>query len=208
MPVGGNLAQFKGLLYALKRRFGCPLDVYQQSPESIDLATGRASITKTSLQIKRAIVLPSSVHRSFSYDIGYLKANSNFTYGGIFTEGTRQIIIDRRDLPKDYVIDSVDKFYLVYDGTRYEIKDVQEFEYKLAYLITANRLDGAINGQIRNLSIRDRLTFDETISGGDHEVQFAEVNEKLDFTDTVTFHAIRNRSIKDTLDVSEQIGHG
>jgi hypothetical protein len=207
MPVGGNLAQFKGLLYSLKRRFGCPLDVYNQSPESIDLTTGRATITKSSIQIARAIIMPSQVHRSFSYDIGYLKANSNFTYGGIYTEGTRQIIIDRADLPPGYTIDSTDQFYIVYDGCRYEIKEVAEFEYKLAYLITANRLDGAIINEIFNLQIRDQLCLSEELTGGTDEYELIDLLDILEFEQSVTFNAIRNLPVIDTtLIFTEQIG--
>lgn len=206
MPTGNRLRLIKGVLYRLKRSFGCPLTVYQQNPENVDLETGRASITRTSYEIRQAIVLPSKIHRGFTYDIGFLKANSNFTYGGIYTDAIRQVIIDRKDLPVGLELDSTDQFYIVYSGQRWELKAVEEIEYKLAYTITLARVDGAVLNQIVNLNVRDRLEFDETIGGGDSEIQFLNPVDILTFNQTVTVGPITHRQqVIDSLDFNEEI---
>jgi hypothetical protein len=207
MPIGGNLTLLKGLLYRLKRSFGCPLAVYVQTPEAIDYTTGRASVGKSSIQIKRAIVLPSQVHRSFSYDIGYLKANSNFTYGGIFTDSQRQIILDRADLPKGFTLDATDKYYIVYDEKRWEIKAVSQFEHKLAYYLTVSNVDGAIVNDIHNLFVRESLCYYEDIVGGTQEVQFLNIVDELEFSDTATESLpLHSQIIFDTLTLLDEAG--
>lgn len=185
MPIGGRLRLIKGVVYRLKRSFGCPMAVYRQSPESINLATGESSITRTSVEIKRAVVLPSKVHRGFTFDIGYLKANSNFTYGAIYTDAQREVIIDRKDLP--FALAATDEFYIVYQGKRWEIKSVEEFEFNVAYYLILARIDGAIVNEVHNLRLNQQLEFGETIDGGNEVIEFHSPDQTLVFTQEATW---------------------
>lgn len=203
MPVGGRLQLIKKVLYRLKRSYGCPIAVYRQSPQTIDLATGKSSITRTSIEIKRAVVLPSKIHRGFTFDIGYLKANSNFTYGAVYTDATREIIIDRHDLPKGYTLDATDEFYVVYQGKRWEIKVVEEFEFNLAYYLTLARVDGAIVNAIINERVRDHLVFAETVDAQTSDFQFIHRNDTLTFAQTVATQVIRSPQLQHTLTFTE-----
>lgn len=157
----------RGVIYRLKRGYGLPLAIYQQTSSVVDLTTGAKTVSTNIVRLDRAIVLPATIHKNFIYDIGFLKANSNFTYGGIFTEGTRQIIIDRSDLPAGFEIMPSDQYSIVYDHKRYSIKSVDEYEQKMAYLITMVEVKGAPVNEVYELQVHSRLKFTETVGGQD-----------------------------------------
>ena len=186
MPIGGKLRMLKGVLYKLKRGYGCKLDVYKSFTHPVDLETGRSLTDRLVVHVERAVVLPSQIHRGFNYDIGYLKANSNFTYGGIYTDSTRVVYIDAVDLPKDFGLNATDSFYVVYEGNRWEIKAVEKFEQELGFIVTLERVDGAITDQIIEITVRERLQFHqyETYDDGDEQSALF-IDETLQFAQTV-----------------------
>lgn len=204
MPIGGKLKLLKGVLYRLKRGYGCPLAVYRQSPQQLDLTTGRACVTRESIEVKRAMVLPSTIHRDIKQSIGYLKANSNFTYGGVFTDAHRIVIIDRKDLP-GWTLDASDQFYIVYQNQRWELKEVSEFEFGLAYYLTLSRVDGAIVNKIHTEHVRHRLEFFERFEGGSPEMEYLTCIDNLTFTQQVDLQFIRDRRVQQTLTFTEHL---
>lgn len=159
-----RLSQFKGVIYRLKRAYGQPVAIHFQTSSSVDVSTGVKSLTRDVIQVSKAVVLPSLIHRDIKYDIGYLKANSNFTYGGVFTEGTRQVLLDKSDLPRDFTINVVDTQYIVFQRKRYAIKSVDELEVP-CYCITMQETKGVAVNQIHVASVHDRLTIDQAFAG-------------------------------------------
>lgn len=95
--------------------------------------------------IPRAIILPARVTREVVQSISQISANKAFVYGGSFDSRTRTFIIDRRDCPGLILKDDD---WLVFDGRKYEIKAIQEFEYDTAWVVTARHQVGDINEQI------------------------------------------------------------
>ena len=165
---GPTLRRMRDVLYRLKRAYGLPLTLVTTTGTS-DVATGAATTTRSATVVRRAVVLPATIHKDFKFDIGYLRANSNFTYGSLYTEGTRQILIDRLDLPRDFTITVTDSQYVVFLHRRYAIKSVDQLEIPCYYL-TVQETRGAPVSEVHVVEAFDRLavleSFAGTINGG------------------------------------------
>jgi hypothetical protein len=162
---GNQLRTIRSILYRLKRAYGQPLSVVYQTQSAVDLATGAKTVARGSVDIVRAIALPTLVQRDFKYDIGYLKANSNFTYGGLYLEGGRDFIVEARDLPAGFEIKASDQMFLVFQGKHYTIKKVEQVE-TLAFFVTAQYTAGAPAYAVVHATAFDRLGFTESFAGG------------------------------------------
>ena len=132
-----RLAFITRILYRLKRRYGSLVDIVYVTSNTVDRATGVETTTKSGVRVQRMIVLPSVIHREFSYDLAYIAAAKNFTYGGFFDTSERQFIVDTKDLPIDFEIKVDD--YFVYDRVRYDVKKSERFEENRAYFITGKQ---------------------------------------------------------------------
>jgi len=119
------------MLYVLKRKFAYPIAVYLRLPDQVDLETGRQNLSEVKYTIRRAIVLPFSVYAKLFQKI------ADFKYGGDLDVERRVFIIDRADLP---VVISDDKFSLVFDGRRYGIEKLENFERDAAYVVVGKRV--------------------------------------------------------------------
>lgn len=159
---GGRLQMMRQVIYRLKRGYGLPLSINQENSSTVDLATGKRTVTRTATTVQRAILLPTQVHKEFKYDIGYLKANSNFTYGGLFTSSTRQVIVDKADLPPGYVITATDDFSVVFNHQRYAIKTVTELEVP-AYFLAIEFTGGVPTYEVHSAVVFERLLFTEDL---------------------------------------------
>ena len=113
-------------VYALKRAYGQPVSVCRTLGTSVDLATGIETSTDVQVDVRRAVVLPAKSARAFFYDLSYIAANKNFTYGGMVDQVQRIVIVDRRDLPSNFVADQ--NTFLVVRGRRMETKKLDGFE--------------------------------------------------------------------------------
>lgn len=134
----GGLRMIQQTLYQLKREFGLQTNIVWRTSSTPNIKTGKMTVLKDSITVKRAIVLPSKIDRSFEYDLAFIASNKNFTYGGFFDKQRRRVIIDRRDLAADFEIKV--GYYLIFDGNRYEIEAVSEFEERAGYLIIAKQV--------------------------------------------------------------------
>jgi len=161
-----QLAFIKRIIYRLKRRYGSPINICWRTSSTVDRATGQKTVTKRGLRVERIIVLPSVIHREFSYDLAYIAAAKNFTYGGFFDTSERRFIVDTRDLPTDFEIKV--GYWFVYDGKRYDVKQVERFEENRAFFITgkqseANDLENVIEVSIvHEISLTNEAEVDVT----------------------------------------------
>ena len=162
-PRGGRLDMMRTVIYRLKRAYGLPVTLHREDSSTVDLTTGKRVVTREAFTVQRAILLPTQVHKSFKYDIGYLKANSNFTYGGLFTSDTRTIIVDKKDLPPGLVLTATDNFYLVYKHKRYALKTVEELEAP-AWFLAVEFTGGVPTYEVHFTNTYDRLLFTEGVS--------------------------------------------
>lgn len=122
MVAQNLLRQTKKIVYRLKRQYGLRMSIkYMSASDQYDLETGVVTRTLAEITIRRGILLPQKVIREFSYDLSFIAANKNFTYGGFYQRGQRWVIIDSKDLPTDFAING--EMYIVFNSRRYEIKE-------------------------------------------------------------------------------------
>lgn len=107
-------------LYQLKHRYGFPIDLYQTTKGAFNTQTGQYDFTTVKAHIRRAIIMPSAVQRSFFFSISVIQANSKFIQGGDIQMDDRQVIVDAEELPEDWVINIDD--YFIWENQRYDIK--------------------------------------------------------------------------------------
>jgi hypothetical protein len=120
------------IIYRLKRQWGLHLVYYRPTTAEYNVETGEVSRGFDTYVVKRAIVLPARLDRSFVYDLTFIQANNNFVGGGYFDRNQRRLIIDAKDLPKDF--DPAIKDHVEFDGKRYEVLYIDHVEKRKAYL--------------------------------------------------------------------------
>src|SRR6185436_5450846 len=128
------------MLYRLKRDFGLTVTLHVLLSSDVSYTSGTTTKQFNAYKIKRALVLEATQYRKFAYDLSFIAANKNFTYGGFFDVKQRIIVIERRDLPRDYVPDH--KHYIVFDHSRYEIVNFDENEEKALIAYHVKELKG------------------------------------------------------------------
>lgn len=88
----------RNLIYKLKREYGQPAILRRETATSKDYGTGVSTISIADYSIKKAILLPTKLKSQFSYDLAFIAANKNFTYGGLYDQTNRIIMLDARDI--------------------------------------------------------------------------------------------------------------
>lgn len=139
------------MLYALKRLYGAPIDVYKLGGQSTDHDTGVRTVNKTVYNVNRAIVLTAKVARESVQTLPIISANKAFAYGGVYDTGTRLFIVDRTDPTEVILPDLNTSDWVVYDGVKYEIKVVEAFEFDAAVVITGKAVLGDAPEKVHNL---------------------------------------------------------
>lgn len=128
-----NLREIRKIIYRLKRQWGLRLTYIRPGQAVHDVETGEISRVFEKIYVKRAILLPSKLDRSFVYDLTYIAANNNFVGGGFFDRDSRVILLDGRDLPKDFKPDLND--HVEFDSIRYELLSINPTAQYKAYLL-------------------------------------------------------------------------
>ncbi|RLC68877.1 MAG: hypothetical protein DRH97_01705 [Chloroflexi bacterium] len=115
----------RSVIYKLKRRFGTSVTFVRiEETGATDFATGAVADNYLEKKdVRNAIFLPYALTRNFSYDLSYIAANKNFTYGGMYDTTASTIICDKRDL-KGFELDL--NAYVLVDCRRHEVKKIQE----------------------------------------------------------------------------------
>lgn len=135
----GNLhKKHRALLYNLKRGYGLPINIYRPTSESQNVETGAVVREFSTLKIKRAPILPHAKERTFAYDLDYIQAGNNFTEGAFYDRETVDVLIDKRDLPTNFVPTLED--HVVIRGKRYDIKKVEMFEELATWRMVLSRV--------------------------------------------------------------------
>lgn len=124
----------------MKREYGGSITVYRLVDTTTNFDTGVKSHTHNSTYIPRAVVLPSKMLREVTQTISLISSNKKIVQGGSYDTGLRWFIIDRSDVASTFTLDKDD--WIVYDSARYDIIEIDEFEYRTAWMIKAKRIDG------------------------------------------------------------------
>ena len=136
-----NYRQIKNILYQLKRDFPSSLRLRNLIDASSNKKTGVITRHYSTLEIRRGILLPTMMTPSFIYDLSFIAANKNFTYGGLFGSRTRLIIIDGKDVPSSFTIKEDTQVLL--DDQVFLTKKVEKLVNGLGYLLTVSSLSNA-----------------------------------------------------------------
>jgi hypothetical protein len=126
-------------LYELKRDYGVPAVLIQVLQEETDSAKGVRSVLRDVVKINKVVPFSETSIKKFWYDIGYLRANSNFTYGGEVQIQTRQIVLQKKDIGKRTITTSD---FFILEGIRYQVEKVYDLDFQIGYLISLKTAEG------------------------------------------------------------------
>jgi hypothetical protein len=133
----------RATIYKLKRRFGETVTfVRTDVAGTTDFTTG--SVPEAYLEkqrVRNVIFMPFALTRNFSYDLSYIAANKNFTYGGMYDIDTSTLILDKRDL-KSFVL-TLDSRVIKDDVTYVVKKIVEAYQDNSVLIITIVELKGS-----------------------------------------------------------------
>jgi hypothetical protein len=149
-------------LYSLKRQYGGRVDVYKLSAADTDYETGVKTYTRSVVTVTKGIVLPVQIKREAVQGISTISANKAFVYGGTYDAGTRTFILDTRDLPANYEIVMDD--WLIYNGRRYDIKNISEFEQHAAWIVIGKEVKGVRPEQIIHMTMENLLDVEHEVT--------------------------------------------
>lgn len=144
------------VLYRLKRRYGSPVNILWLVSSTVNRETGKKTVQHGRQFVQRMIVLPDNVHSEFSYDLAYIAAAKNFTYGGIFDTTQRRFILDAKDVPSTF--EPTTEMYFVYDGVRYNVKQVERFEERTGWMIIGKETVSADSEIIEDVSLETEVS--------------------------------------------------
>lgn len=148
------LNEFRKVLYNLKRKYHGSIVINRRVDSTLNVETGRRAVETESWAVDQAIILPNEIKREFAYDLAFIASAKNFTYGMQFETGIRRVIVDLRDLPSGWRPDYND--YVVYRQVRYDIKEIQEFEFDSGIIYTLKALEGQVSNN--NIPVHWRST--------------------------------------------------
>ena len=136
-----NLREIRKIIYHLKHRYGLAIVYLEPTAQTHDAKTGEITRQYNQIKIRRAVILPSNLHRAFIYDLAYIASSKNFTEGGFFERDFRKILIDRKDFPKDFIPGT--NHHMEFDGNRYEIRAIQIFEDRKTYAFSVEAVQAS-----------------------------------------------------------------
>jgi hypothetical protein len=151
------------MLYTLQRKWGVPADLYKLAVGTPNFATGIPSTTRTKYHIPKFITHAVSFDQKFEYDLSFLAANKNFTYGGFYVPGDRVGIVDARFLPAGVEIETKDHF--LYDNKRWEIHRFERLDYRTGWYVHLRHTPGTKPTQTHERAVWSRVTATQDIEG-------------------------------------------
>lgn len=149
------------ILYTFRRIHGVPADLYKVTITDPNYETGRLGVSRTKVSLPQVITGSVELMKKFEYDLGYVKANSNFTYGATFEVGDRIAIIDGIYL-QGYEIQQKD--YVVYDTKRYDMVKIHKMDGEVGYILHLRVTKGQKTNQILERKIISQLPVVDEVS--------------------------------------------
>jgi len=134
-----NVRQIRRVIYSLKKTLGFPVSILVLASIDQDLQTGEIDHSDRVINIRRAVIATAKEVRDFAYDLSFIAANKNFTYGGFFDISQRIMILDGKDLPSDYSPSINDR--CVYDNHRWEFRILNPTAANVGWIIQLQHLD-------------------------------------------------------------------
>ena len=133
MAFLNNLRHINVILYRLLRSVGLPIVIRDGGSPSLNKQTGIQTKSFNSYTVQRALVLQGKELRDFVYDLSFIAANKNFTYGAFYDTTKRVFIIRRKDIPSGLTI-TLD-FSVVFENEWYAVKQLTRIKGNLGYIL-------------------------------------------------------------------------
>ena len=156
------LRQITQIVYRLKRNFGGRVVIVQTGEYTSNLKTGKSTQATAMIEVQRAPILPAKQRRDFDYDLSFIAANKNFTYGGFFDKVDTIVIIDNHDLVdqshKPAKLSNNDKVLI--DGFEYEIVDITETQDRRSQILALRRTESTANADL----VQSTIHLDQSVS--------------------------------------------
>lgn len=150
----------KQVLYQLKKEFGFEITIHRVVSETKDLENGTIEPVIITQRVRRAIMLPDDSQRKFEYDLAFIAAAKNFTYGGFYDTSIRRVIIDVADLRGfEVAIDD----YFIWNEKRWNISRIDWFELQTGIVLYAKMVEGTVRYQVSTLSLESTVTFSDEV---------------------------------------------
>jgi len=122
--------EIKKIIYSIKREWGTPIRI-EREEVSLDVKTGeQSSSLEESCDIRRAVILPRAIQTDFVYDLSFIAANKNFTYGGNFEVTNQDVLVDARDVRNraDEKFEIHEDDYVYIGKRRYTIQKIAKYD--------------------------------------------------------------------------------
>ena len=132
--------QLDKIIYRLKRSFGQRMHVRKLIRTVRNSETGKIERDYRTIVVNHGIVLPRRMSRDFAYDLSFIAANKNFTYGAHYDQNDRDVIIEAKDIPSDLVITNDD--YMLIADKQYRVREVMEPDDDTFFVIKLRRVTG------------------------------------------------------------------
>lgn len=132
--------QIRNVIYRFQRLFGVAVSYRTVGTSSVNVQTGEVTLPESEIAIRKAIIIDRKKYPDIDYDLSFIAANKNFTYGGVFTRVERVMILLGRDLQG-----TVPKLedYTIFQDKRYNIRNIEELDSKLGYILVLEAVDHA-----------------------------------------------------------------
>lgn len=146
------------ILYEYRQRFGVPADLYKVSVGTPNYETGNKSVTLSKIKIPQLITLTANAIKKFEYDISYIKANSNFAYGGFYTPNDRFMIVDGVYLDGQTI---QQEDYIVYNEQKYSMQRIETLDAESGYMLHTRSTIGEQFNQIHEVYVRSIIEVEQ-----------------------------------------------
>jgi hypothetical protein len=148
-------------LYGLERKYGVPADLYKVSVGVPNIETGDRGITTTKYHIPKMITHTATIHPKFDYDISYLAANKNFTYGGIYAPNDR-IVVFRNTWG---LAEITMKDWVIYGDKRYGMVRIVALDFQLGWILHLRHTPDIKPYQSHDRAVWSRVTPSQDMEG-------------------------------------------
>ena len=129
-------------MYVHKRRSGATVFVRRKVQVVADPATGQTQWTIQTWKLRWVVILPAKRQRDAKVNAAAMAANRAIVQGGGYDTGTRHFLFDRRDVPRDLVLQKDD--WIVFNDRHYDIVSIEDYEFNTAWLVVAKELCGRV----------------------------------------------------------------
>lgn len=126
------------VIYGMKKKYPVNVTWHHLTSVTTNLSTGVETNVYLEQTIRRAVMLPSDIARTFVYDSAYMKSAREYTYGGLFDKVDQTCMIQKSDLTVDFDPNLDD--YILWDGNTFNIVHVSNYANK-AYIFGLARID-------------------------------------------------------------------